>query len=99
MTDACGRDAAAEAAPRWTLMTRLDCPLCVSFETALMAWEAGRGHFRLDVVNVDSSPVLAARYGLRVPLLLVGDEEICAFRFRAERAAAALARVERPQSP
>ncbi|MBK6657870.1 MAG: glutaredoxin family protein [Proteobacteria bacterium] len=83
--------AAAGEAPRWTLMTRLDCPLCTSFETALRAWEAGHGRFELAVVDVDSSPTLAERYGLRVPLLLSGEQEICAFRFRAERAAAALA--------
>ncbi len=76
--------------PAWTLMTRLDCPLCVSFELALANWHAGRGRFQLNVINVDSSPVLAERYGMRVPVLLAGEHEICAFRFRPERVAAAL---------
>lgn len=90
MADAPVAGAASVAAPRWTLLTRLDCPLCMSFESALMAWEAGRGLFTLEVVDVDSSPPLVERYGLRVPLLLEGEREICALRFRAERAHAAL---------
>jgi Glutaredoxin-like domain (DUF836) len=85
-----GSDAAVATAPLLTLMTRLDCSLCTSFEIELAAWEAGRGRFQLAVVNVDSSAELIARYGLRVPVLLVGDEEICAFRLRVERVAAAL---------
>ena len=91
MVDAPAGGGAGDAAPRWTLMTRLDCPLCTSFEAALTGWEAGRGRFELNVVNVDSSPELAERYGLKVPILLSGEQEICVFRFRAERAAAALA--------
>lgn len=76
--------------PALTLVTRLDCGLCVAFESALAAWDAGRGRYQLAVVNVDSSAELAARYGLRVPLLLAGEQEICAFRFRPERVASAL---------
>ena len=78
------------ALPLLTLLTRLDCCLCTSFESALADWEEGCGRFRLAVVNVDSSAELAARYGLRVPVLLAGEQEICAFRFRAERVASAL---------
>lgn len=85
-----GRVAGNAALPHWTLITRLDCPLCTSFELALAAWEAGQGRYELAVLNVDSSIDLVARYGLRVPLLLDGEREICAFRFRPERAAAAL---------
>ena len=82
--------AAAEALPQWTLMSRLDCPLCSHFEAALVAWPQGLGRFHLTVVNVDSSPALVERYGMRVPVLLEGEREICALRFRPERAAAAL---------
>ena len=90
MVEADEGGASTDALPAWTLMTRLDCPLCTSFEMALMAWEAGRGRFRLKVVNVDSASALVERYGMRVPVLLAGEQEICAFRFRAERVAAAL---------
>lgn len=83
-------DAAAATPPQLTLMTRLDCSLCTSFEAALAAWQDRHGPFQLAVINVDSSPQYIARYGLRVPVLLLGEQEICAFRFRAERVAAAL---------
>ncbi len=82
--------ASTDALPAWTLMTRLDCPLCASFESELVNWDQGRGRFQLAVVNVDSSPGLIERYGMRVPVLLVGEREICGFRFRPARAAAAL---------
>ena len=90
MVDPGSDTAASSTLPALTLMTRLDCSLCTSFESALATWEEGRGRFRLEVVNVDSSPELAARYGLRVPVLLAGEQEICAFRLRVERLAAAL---------
>lgn len=91
MTEAGEGRASPDALPAWTLITRLDCPLCESFAAALVDWEQGRGRFRLEVVNVDSSPSLVERYGMRVPLLLADQYEICAFRFRASLAAAALA--------
>ena len=73
-----------------TLMTRLDCGLCTAFESALAAWEPGQGRYQLKVVNVDSSTELITRYGLRVPVLLLGEQEVCAFHFRPERVARAL---------
>ena len=76
--------------PALTLMTRLDCGLCATFESALATWEPGQGRYQLRVVNVDSSAELITRYGLRVPVLLFGEQEVCAFRFRPERLASAL---------
>lgn len=87
-----GKGRASPAAlPAWRLITRLDCPLCESFAAALVNWEDGRGRFQLEVVNVDSSSTLVERYGMRVPLLLAGEREICVLRFRPTLAAAALA--------
>ena len=90
MADSDEGRATQDTLPHWTLMTRLDCPLCTSFESALRAWPAGVGRFQLEVVNVDTSSALVERYGMRVPVLLDGEREICALRFRAERVAAAL---------
>ena len=39
-----------------------------------------RFHFTLDVVDVDSDPVLEARYGEDVPVLLHGPRELCRHR-------------------
>lgn len=68
-----------------TLLTRLDCPLCDEFLGAARVWAAARGDVELEVVNVDADAALAARHGLKVPLLLAADQELCAFRFRASR--------------
>ena len=81
------RGAQAPILPALTLVTRLDCGLCVAFESALATWEEGRGRFRLEIINVESSAELIARFGLRVPVLLAGEHEICAIRFRPERVA------------
>lgn len=40
------------------------------------------------VVDVDSDPVLAERYGERVPLLMCGETEISRYRLDAQKVAA-----------
>lgn len=59
--------------PELVFVTRLDCGLCESFAAALAAWEAGRGRYRLTVLDVDADPALNARWGLKVPVLLAGE--------------------------
>lgn len=44
-----------------------------------------RGALKLTVLDVDSSPDLQVQYGLRVPVLLDGDQVIC--EARLDRAA------------
>lgn len=90
MTESKAGGASAAALPRLTLMTRLDCSLCTTFETALADSVLACGRYHLTVVNVDSSPEFVARYGLRVPVLLDGEHEICALRFREDKLATLL---------
>ncbi len=53
--------------------------------------EMTRGHpVRITVVDVDTDPELCRRFGLRVPVLVAGDEEVCAARLVPERVAALL---------
>ena len=92
MTESTAGGAAAAALPQLTLMSRLDCSLCATFETALADSALTRGRYHLTIVNVDSSPEFLARYGLRVPVLLDGAREICAFRFREDKLAVLLGR-------
>ncbi len=68
-----------------TLLTREDCPLCMELREALEAWNAGRYTLAIDFVDVDDDPLLRARHGTRVPVLLLGDTEICAGHFDAAR--------------
>ena len=81
---------AAGAPLELTLVSRLDCGLCEKFEAALAAFDVARSRWRLTVVDVDASPGLAARWGAKVPVLLMGEHEVCSLRFRPERLAALL---------
>lgn len=42
----------------------------------LLAWNS-QSSFSVDLVDIDSDADLADRYGLKVPVLVGGDEEIC----------------------
>jgi thioredoxin reductase (NADPH) len=43
------------------------------------------GSFELEVVDVDTVPALEDRFGERVPVLMLGELEICHFFFDAKR--------------
>lgn len=70
--------------PALTLFSRPDCALCDELQAQLESWDAGRGLFELTVVDIETDPALSARYGLRIPLLVYGETELCAGRFRAD---------------
>lgn len=59
-----------------TLYSRQGCHLCEAMHSALLAACEGRG-VAIHVVDVDASPELARRYGLRVPVLAGVDGELC----------------------
>ncbi|MGD8921327.1 MAG: glutaredoxin family protein, partial [Gammaproteobacteria bacterium] len=42
------------------------------------------------VIDVDTDPELRSRYGLRVPVLVAGEEEVCATRLDPDRLRALL---------
>ena len=65
---------------RLTLYSRPWCELCEQMEAALRRLAAQRP-FELDVVDVDSDPELARRWGHDVPVLLAGELELCRHRF------------------
>ncbi|MGH8752147.1 MAG: glutaredoxin family protein [Burkholderiales bacterium] len=62
---------------RLTLLSREYCHLCEEMIVALRELEARRGDFEFEIVNIDEHPQLEERYGERVPVLLLGDKEIC----------------------
>jgi glutaredoxin len=61
---------------RLTVYSRDECPLCEELLAQLAPWAAARGA-ALTVVDVDSDPVLARRYGLKVPLVDLSGETVC----------------------
>ena len=65
----------------FTLLTRRECPLCDEFHAELERWDDGRKYYVLTVVDIDTDPNLRRHFGLRVPVLLHGDAELCAGRF------------------
>jgi thioredoxin reductase (NADPH) len=66
----------AEEGIRLTLYARRYCHLCDDMEVAL-AQLAGEFRFTVEIVDVDTSQALEARYGERVPVLAHGDVELC----------------------
>ncbi|MCK5361416.1 MAG: glutaredoxin family protein [Gammaproteobacteria bacterium] len=58
------------------LYVRRDCHLCAEMHRELMDLGA-RLSLTVELVDIDSDPELAARYGHKVPVLVGGDEEIC----------------------
>ncbi len=98
MTPANGDGASVSGAKlplQLTLLSRRDCSLCEVLEADLARWDAGRGRYRLTTVDIDTSAELRRRYGLRIPVLLHGDTELCAGRLRE----GALRALERALDP
>lgn len=62
-----------------TLYHREGCHLCEAMERELVPLLAARG-WRLERVDVDEDPALAARYGADVPVLAWGGRELCRHR-------------------
>jgi len=56
---------------------RANCTLC---DHVVLALELMRIRHRFDYakIDIDADPELAGRYGLRIPVLLDGELEICA---------------------
>ncbi|RMG27491.1 MAG: glutaredoxin family protein [Gammaproteobacteria bacterium] len=58
------------------LYGREGCHLCEDMRAALQPWISA-GHIRLRWVEIDRDPALRARYGTRIPVLCLGEREIC----------------------
>ncbi len=85
--------AAGPGASRLTLLTREECGLCEEFRHDLALAARTRSLPPLDLVDVDSDPELARRYGLDVPVLLLDGERVCVHRLDVEE----LDRLLRPR--
>ncbi len=62
--------------PVLTLYTRLYCHLCEAMLGALRALQPELG-FELEAVDIDADAALVARYNEAVPVLCLGEREIC----------------------
>ncbi|MEE9141374.1 MAG: glutaredoxin family protein [Gammaproteobacteria bacterium] len=70
-------------AERVTVLSRTGCHLCEDLIAELEPF-CGRRSVGLDVVDVDSDPELASRYGQRIPVVLVDRREVCEVRLDEE---------------
>jgi thiol-disulfide isomerase/thioredoxin len=65
-----------------TLYYRPGCHLCDDLRQELLEFqpENGKPHrFRLREIDIDADPDLRARYGVLIPVLCLGEQEICHF--------------------
>lgn len=73
----------------FTVFSRPGCHLCEQFIEELIP--LCRGQVRLVVEDVDRDPVWREAYGLRIPVLVAGEREVCAVTVNHEAVRAALA--------
>ncbi len=65
------------------LLTRADCHLCDDFQRDFDEWNSAGRNGCLEVIHIDDNVALMRRYGLKVPVLLCGHEEIAFGHFDA----------------
>jgi hypothetical protein len=68
------------AAPRLTLVHRRDCALCDEMLAQLEALGRSVALPPIDLLDVDSDPLLRRRHGLDVPVLLLDGAVVCRHR-------------------
>ena len=76
--------------PRFLLYSRPGCHLCEELSGALAALLPA-GSYALDVVDVDTDREARARWGLKIPVLLLHGELVCHGRLDAAEVHKALA--------
>jgi hypothetical protein len=66
-----------------TLLMRADCGLCEQMLAELKTLAAQAPLPPLTLMDVDSDPRLQRRYGLKIPVLLLGSSPVCSQRLDA----------------
>jgi hypothetical protein len=69
---------------RLTLLKRPECELCETMERELAALARRHPLPPLDLVDVDSDPILSRRHGLDVPVLLLDGTVACRHRLEPD---------------
>jgi glutaredoxin len=73
-----------------TLYHRPGCHLCDDMRDALLEFQPEHA-FQLREIDIDASPELRARYGVLIPVLCLGEQEICHYHLDSVALRAALA--------
>jgi hypothetical protein len=66
--------------PKLRLLSRRDCDLCEEFKAELEHLAQSVALPPIELVDVDSDPLLVRRYGLDVPVLLLDEARVCQHR-------------------
>ncbi len=66
-----------------SIYSRPECHLCDEMFEALKKWQ-NRFNFKVNIVDIDQDTSLTARFAARIPLLAVGDVEICEYHLDEE---------------
>ncbi|HEX7115011.1 MAG TPA: glutaredoxin family protein [Steroidobacter sp.] len=82
--------AAGRPMPRWTVYSRAECSLCEQMLEELARLIGPEAARQVQVIDVDSDPELARRYGSKVPVLMADGEFVCAWRLDEQRVRAHL---------
>lgn len=71
--------------PQLTLYTRIGCHLCDDMKEQLEALQR-QYDFTLNIVDIDADNdnYLRLRYGERIPVLTIGEQEICHYYLNQE---------------
>ena len=77
--------------PKLVLYSRSACHLCTRMLEALRS-QLG-ADVPVAVVDIEGDPVLKARYGEHVPVLMAGDTELCRHAYDPARVAAYVAEM------
>jgi hypothetical protein len=80
---------------RFLLYSRHGCGLCEEMLSDLAALPCAQG-IPIDVVDVDLEPAARARYGHKIPVLLLAGELLCHGRLDPEEVDKTLAHHRRP---
>lgn len=75
------------------LLSRPDCGLCDEFRVELARLAESAKLPPMELVDVDSDPELARRYGLDIPVLLLDEVRVCQHRLDSSE----LLRLLRPR--
>ncbi len=80
---------------RFLLYSRPGCGLCEEMLSDLAALPSAQG-IPIDVVDVDLEPTARARYGHKIPVLLLAGELLCHGRLDPEEVDKTVAHRRRP---
>ena len=76
---------------QWRVLSRADCSLCEAMLVELCDLFGARAE-AIQVQDIDGDSELERKYGQRLPVLLIEDEFVCAYRLDRERLGAWLSR-------